>query len=311
MHSIFYQFFLSMMMVSLSHANTIDETAILDRINMYRSMHRVAPLSYNENLSVIAMDNAKRIALNESVVAISGLGQNIGKVRNPRKVQSGKRSMDEINITNADATDYIIHAIDSWYSEKSNYNFSDPVNDKTTRRFTQLVWNATEHVGIGYSNCSCNSSDVTFVVVLEFHPAGCFGNLTINVYPVYKPSPVFIPLLPSLMPQSPNTPKPNIPSIYPPIYFVPQQPSQPLIPQYSQQPLIPQYSQQPFSPSSPPTYPPNPPPSPHPPSPHTHGNPPPIPHSLSPYPQPPSPYPPSPYPPSPYPPSPSPQPPHS
>jgi len=115
----YYQFFLSTMMMALSMTScrsTVDDEAVLERINMYRSMHNVPPVSFNRNLSAIAMENAKSISSNKNTTIVSKtIGQNVGKVRyNKTHSRIGKRRMDETNIT--DFTSYIFNAIDSWYS---------------------------------------------------------------------------------------------------------------------------------------------------------------------------------------------------
>ncbi|KAJ8261073.1 hypothetical protein COCON_G00167960 [Conger conger] len=58
-------------------------------------------------------------------------------------------------------------AVDSWYSEIKDYDFSKPGPSMETGHFTQLVWKSTTEVGVGLA-----TDGNTVFVVGQYSPAG-------------------------------------------------------------------------------------------------------------------------------------------
>ncbi|XP_063045309.1 Golgi-associated plant pathogenesis-related protein 1-like [Engraulis encrasicolus] len=62
-------------------------------------------------------------------------------------------------------------AVQSWYNEIKDYDFSDPGFAGNTGHFTQVVWKSTTELGVGVSKVG----NATFVVG-QYNPAGNFMN---------------------------------------------------------------------------------------------------------------------------------------
>ena len=69
------------------------------------------------------------------------------------------------------STPAVLASIDRWYAEASAYSFAAPGYSDTTGHFTQLVWAATTHVGVGYAVWGDASSHMA-VVCMNFHTPG-------------------------------------------------------------------------------------------------------------------------------------------
>ncbi|XP_035247704.1 Golgi-associated plant pathogenesis-related protein 1-like [Anguilla anguilla] len=65
-------------------------------------------------------------------------------------------------------------AVDSWYSEIKDYDFSKPGPSMDTGHFTQVVWKSSEEVGVGLA-----TDGNTVFVVGQYSPA---GNITTVEY---------------------------------------------------------------------------------------------------------------------------------
>ncbi|GCC34066.1 hypothetical protein chiPu_0012539, partial [Chiloscyllium punctatum] len=57
--------------------------------------------------------------------------------------------------------------VTAWYNEIADYDFSSPGFSTLTGQFTQMIWLATTHFGIGYAR-----SDKGLYVVAQYSPAG-------------------------------------------------------------------------------------------------------------------------------------------
>jgi hypothetical protein len=67
-----------------------------------------------------------------------------------------------------------------WYNEVSAYNYNNPVFGMTTGHFTQVVWNASNQLGMGLAT----SSKGTYCVG-QYQPAGNYaGQFSTNVKPI-------------------------------------------------------------------------------------------------------------------------------
>ncbi|XP_048860832.1 Golgi-associated plant pathogenesis-related protein 1-like [Brienomyrus brachyistius] len=75
-------------------------------------------------------------------------------------------------------------AVDSWYNEIKDYNFSNPGFSSEAGHFTQVVWKGSKEVGVGLA-----TDGNYFFVVGQYNPAGnmtsdgCFEE---NVHPPVK-----------------------------------------------------------------------------------------------------------------------------
>ncbi|CAI4563401.1 AQG_2a_G0029410.mRNA.1.CDS.1 [Saccharomyces cerevisiae] len=73
-------------------------------------------------------------------------------------------------------------AVDAWYNEISNYDFSNPGFSSNTGHFTQIVWKSTTQVGCGIKTCGGAWGDY---VICSYDPAGNYeGEYADNVEPL-------------------------------------------------------------------------------------------------------------------------------
>ena len=63
-------------------------------------------------------------------------------------------------------------AVDAWYNEISDYDFSNPGFSSNTGHFTQVVWKSTTQVGCGIKTCGGAWGDY---VICSYNPAGNYG----------------------------------------------------------------------------------------------------------------------------------------
>ena len=142
----------------------------LDRHNILRSKHGAAPLKISNALNVSAQKWADYL-INTASFKHSG-SENVGE--NLFKSWSSC----------PDATVSGDQAADDWYSEIKDYNFEDSeeqINEiGGVGHFTQLVWDETEYLGVGYV-----FKDGTCIVVAQYEPAGnVVGSYKKHVRPV-------------------------------------------------------------------------------------------------------------------------------
>ena len=225
---------------------TINYTHVKSHVNRIRAQHLSFDVVVNPSLNNISQSWANSIAQNKSITLDNNLGQNIVKI-------------PLLNDT-SDLTNFVIQAVNEWYAENSNYNYSEPGLNKSTRHFTQLIWNASTDIGIGAMPCACGNNSLDVVVVMTFSLKGnCNGTFTVNVFPPFKlshpgSSPHLMPVYGDLPPpnsspsQSPRKP----PSL--PVYQTSLKSSPPYPPLLSSSPPLPIYQTSPNYPlkSSPP-----------------------------------------------------------
>ncbi|CAI1510715.1 hypothetical protein SEUBUCD646_0J01320 [Saccharomyces eubayanus] len=73
-------------------------------------------------------------------------------------------------------------AVDAWYNEISDYDFSNPGFSGNTGHFTQVVWKSTTQVGCGIKTCGGAWGDY---VICSYNPAGNYeGEYAENVEPL-------------------------------------------------------------------------------------------------------------------------------
>lgn len=75
-------------------------------------------------------------------------------------------------------------AVDMWYDEVSNYDFSCPGYQPRSGHFTQMVWKGSKEFGMGRAQTS--DGQLT-IVVARYRPAGnVIRNYELNVYPKHS-----------------------------------------------------------------------------------------------------------------------------
>ena len=131
-------------------------------MNKYRLMHSAAPLQLSLDLTNKAELWATRLANQdkEKIDVNSNYGQNI--------------------FSSKDTEDLVARSVRSWYNEIRFYDFHSAKGSLKSSYFTQLVWVASQEVGIGKA---VSGSGKTYIVAL-FNPPGNEGDYLRNVRPV-------------------------------------------------------------------------------------------------------------------------------
>ncbi|KAG7270410.1 hypothetical protein CRUP_009131 [Coryphaenoides rupestris] len=123
--------------------------------NTYRTMHQSPPLSMNGDLSKAAQQWADHLlALDKLEHSQGSYGENL----------FFSFSSAGIHLTGKEA-------VDSWYGEIKDYDFSSPGFSGSTGHFTQVVWKASTEVGVGVA-----TDGNKVYVVGQYTPAGNISN---------------------------------------------------------------------------------------------------------------------------------------
>ncbi|XP_056123435.1 uncharacterized protein glipr2 isoform X4 [Rhinichthys klamathensis goyatoka] len=132
------------------------EAEFLQAHNAYRRQHGAPPLTVNKNLCRSAQ------AWAEHLLSIKTLKH------------SNKDYGENLYYAWSSATKKLTgrEAVESWYSEIKDYNFSRPGFCSKTGHFTQVLWKDTEEVGVGLAT----DGNTTFVVG-QYLPAGNITNV--------------------------------------------------------------------------------------------------------------------------------------
>ncbi|XP_078082815.1 GLI pathogenesis-related 2 [Mustelus asterias] len=140
---------------------------LLKSLNEYRAKHGAGPLTLNPVISVKAEKWAKNLISCKTLKhSDTPYGENIW-------CQQGHGSLQ---VTGKEA-------VESWYNEIKNYDFSSPGFQKNCGHFTQLVWRESKEIGVGLAS---DGKGLT-IVVAQFDPAGNITNpgyFAKNVLPV-------------------------------------------------------------------------------------------------------------------------------
>lgn len=131
-------------------------------MNKYRLMHAAAPLQLSLDLTKKAELWATRLAKQdkEKIDVNSNYGQNL--------------------FSSKVTEDLVARSVRSWYNEIRFYDFHSAKGSLKSSYFTQLVWVASQEVGIGKA---VSGSGKTYIVAL-FNPPGNKGDYLHNVKPV-------------------------------------------------------------------------------------------------------------------------------
>lgn len=135
----------------------------LNAHNQYRAKHGAPPLKWSNECNAHAKKWASYLAKNKKFEHshAKGLGENLACF-----VRSGEVTGNE--------------AVDMWYDEIKDYNFSRATFASGTGHFTQVVWRETTELGIAVAKGKNNYT----VVVANYKPAGnMMGKFKENVLP--------------------------------------------------------------------------------------------------------------------------------
>lgn len=193
----------------------VKSQTLLDKINSLRVLHQVGPVQYSEAVNKSAQDWANKNIFGHSVTRY---GENIALAPN------------------------FIKAVDMWYDENKQYNYTRANYSPETGHFTQLVWKNTKYIGLGYINSKFNN----MLIVMQFDPPGNmleeFGS---NVFPPtttsLSPPPPLVRQQPPPPPLVRQQPPPLVRQQPPPLV---RQPPPPPPPPLVRQPPPPQFSYQ-------------------------------------------------------------------
>jgi len=138
----------------------------LEAHNQKRRMHHVADLVLDPELNELAQNYAENLAMSNK------LEHSKSKFKNQFKGENLYAGGGPINGKKA---------VDLWYEEIKDYDFTNPKNKRgTVGHFTQLVWKGSKQLGLGLAK----SADGTNYVVANYFPAGNFvGQEKENVLP--------------------------------------------------------------------------------------------------------------------------------
>ncbi|XP_060768197.1 GLI pathogenesis-related 2 [Neoarius graeffei] len=144
-------------------------TEFLQAHNEYRLKHQALPLTLDSNLNSSAQVWANHLLSVRTLKHSStNLGENLYyKYSSPPKKVTGRI------------------AVDSWYNEIKNYNFTRPGFSSGTGHFTQVVWKDSKQLGVGVA-----TDGTTTIVVGHYSPAGNITNAGYfekNVLPILLP----------------------------------------------------------------------------------------------------------------------------
>ncbi|XP_037632657.1 Golgi-associated plant pathogenesis-related protein 1-like isoform X2 [Sebastes umbrosus] len=101
--------------------------------NSYRSMHNTPPMTLSKELTAAAQKWADHLLQINALQHSDGQdGENIYFMSSTAKIKlTGKE------------------AVDSWYNEIKDYNWSNPGFSSNTGHFTQVVWKDSTELGVG------------------------------------------------------------------------------------------------------------------------------------------------------------------
>ena len=105
----------------------------LERVNEFRSIHDVVPLTINEKLNTEAQDWAKHLADKD------------GLEHSPK--DSRKNGKGE-NLFGFTGDQQIVTAFDKWYAEEDEYDYKKNKYVSSAGNFTQLVWAGYGHLTV-------------------------------------------------------------------------------------------------------------------------------------------------------------------
>ena len=136
--------------------------------NYHRFQHGVSELSWSPMLAVEALHSAERVIRTGSIHSsdTSNSGENIA--------MSSDRSFD------------VKAAIELWYKEERDYDYTSPAFSSLTRNFSQMLWRECKEVGMALARS--DSGDLVVVVAKYYPPGNVVGMFQDNVLPTSQGS---------------------------------------------------------------------------------------------------------------------------
>ncbi|KAF4105124.1 Golgi-associated plant pathogenesis-related protein 1 [Onychostoma macrolepis] len=127
----------------------------LEAHNQYRKQHQAPELTYSDELSSAAQKWADHMLSKKSLShSDTEDGENVFySFSSVKKTPKGEE------------------AVDSWYSEIKDYDFSSSGYQPQTGHFTQVVWKSSTELGVGLA-----TDGNTVFVVGQYRPAGNITN---------------------------------------------------------------------------------------------------------------------------------------
>lgn len=138
--------------------------------NRYRKIHCSQPLQPDAELT----DMAQRYS---RYVAETGRFEH-GMLNNKKGQRIGQNLFVVWGATKNDSQ-IVDLAVRKWYKENTFYDYSNGVYSARAGHFTQLVWNATNRLGVGITTVG----DRKVVIANYFPPGNTGGGFTRNVLP--------------------------------------------------------------------------------------------------------------------------------
>jgi glioma pathogenesis-related protein 2 len=138
----------------------MESNKILDKVNQLRETHQSTPVTLDPYLSQCAQEWAQTLASRSANLEHDDRLQFMGQGENLALIMSSSSEHQE---------NLLISAINMWYSEHTQYDFSNPGFSPATGHFTALVWNDTDLIGWGIATSP--SSNKTYIS-MRFSPAG-------------------------------------------------------------------------------------------------------------------------------------------
>jgi len=177
---------------------TLDQQLeIANYINAYRSIHQSPPLIWDNTIAAFSQEWSTYLAKN-NIFQHSGntqYGENLSYFQG--------YPLDVITL--------LKKAVDGWYNEVAQYDFTNPGFSEATGHFTCLVWLSSASFGMGFTY---NPDTRVAMISFNTYPAGnVMGYFAQNVLPAIVLPPVE-PVLPPVEPVLPPV-EPVLPPVEP------------------------------------------------------------------------------------------------
>ena len=161
---------------NVKNADTPFWKAVLNAHNKYRAMHSAPPLTWNREIAQFTEAWCNKLKKMGKIIYSSrddrdGRGENLYT-----KTHVSRRIFTSLN-----AAEQAEEAVERWYSEKDNYDFSDPGYQANTAHFTNVIWKSTKQLGCGYA-----FTDDTYWTCCNYYPAGNVLGLFVENVPKAK-----------------------------------------------------------------------------------------------------------------------------
>lgn len=145
---------------------TTFRSTALSKHNAYRGIHRSPAMVINNSTNSTAQNWANQLATTGTFTHSSSSQRN----------GAGENLYVYYTTASAIAPDALAkNAVDSWYNEVKQYNYSAPGFSSATGHFTQVVWKSSNQLGCGTAKGTKTLNGTrfnAFYVVCHYSPAG-------------------------------------------------------------------------------------------------------------------------------------------